>query len=125
MSELEFFVPVRTHNDLNCRQGWRIVWSRGKRQRTATATIAATQATQEQLPEKPLVVLLTRVGRGLMDDDNLQGALKHVRDGIADWLGVDDRHRHIVRYEYAQERGKEYGVRVRITSASGEREAAQ
>jgi hypothetical protein len=40
-----------------------------------------------------------------MDDDNLPGSMKAVRDQIAEWLGVDDRHSNQVRYVYAQKRG--------------------
>lgn len=36
------------------------------------------------------VVVLWEKGRRLWDDDNLIAALKCVRDGIADALGVDD-----------------------------------
>jgi hypothetical protein len=50
-----------------------------------------------------------------LDDDNAQGALKNVRDGIADALGVDDR-TPLVEWRYDQTRGKprEYGVRILI-----------
>lgn len=64
----------------------------------------------------PATVKLTRVApsNGL-DDDNLRGALKSVRDGIADALGVDDRDPRVT-WEYDQRRGKprEYAVEVEI-----------
>ena len=64
----------------------------------------------------PVVVRLTRVApsNGL-DDDNLRPALKSVRDGIADALGVDDRDPR-VSWEYGQLRGRarEYAVEVEI-----------
>ena len=57
-------------------------------------------------PPVPCVVTLTRLApsNGL-DDDNLVGSLKSVRDAVADWIGVDDKDRATVRYEYAQQRG--------------------
>lgn len=63
-------------------------------------------------PDLPCVVTLTRVApsNGL-DDDNLASALKSCRDQVAEWLGVDDRHRHIVRYSYEQRRGP-WGVEI-------------
>jgi hypothetical protein len=63
-------------------------------------------------PSLPLIVTLTRVApsNGL-DDDNLAGALKGVRDAVAEWLGVDDRDRATVRYEYEQRRGP-WGVEI-------------
>jgi hypothetical protein len=58
----------------------------------------------EQKPPIPCSVRLTRVGPGMLDDDNLVGAMKGVRDEIAKWLGIDDRHSETVRYVYAQKR---------------------
>lgn len=52
------------------------------------------------------VVTLTRIAPRRLDGDNLQGALKAVRDGVADWLGVvDAEHRSSVVWRYEQERG--------------------
>jgi hypothetical protein len=54
-----------------------------------------------------LAITLTRVfvghGRSL-DDDNLRATFKHVRDGIADWLGVDDSARSNIEWRYEQRR---------------------
>lgn len=62
------------------------------------------------------VVELVRVGRGLLDDDNLRAALKSLRDGIADALGVNDGARHQVRWSYSQHReSKRTGVEVTIS----------
>lgn len=63
-------------------------------------------------PALPCMVTLTRSApsNGL-DDDNLTGSLKGCRDAVAEWLGVDDRRRDIVRYSYEQERGP-WAVRV-------------
>lgn len=61
----------------------------------------------------PVTVKLTRVGPRKLDSDNLAGACKAVRDGVADWLGVDDGDESRVRWEYAQERG-EYAVRIEL-----------
>lgn len=41
----------------------------------------------------PITVRLTRVGPGELDTDGPDDALKSVRDGVADWLGVEDRQR--------------------------------
>jgi hypothetical protein len=60
---------------------------------------------QERLgkPWLPCVVTLTRIAVRTLDDDNVATAMKRCRDGVAKALCVDDRHRDIVRYEYAQE----------------------
>lgn len=63
-------------------------------------------------PSLPCVVLMTRVGpsNGL-DDDNLHGALKGVRDQIAAWLGIDDRDKR-VKWICEQRRGGDWAVEV-------------
>ena len=61
------------------------------------------------------VVTITRIAPRALDDDNLAASAKHVRDGIADAMGLDDRDPR-VRWRYAQRsdgRGV-YGVEIRI-----------
>jgi hypothetical protein len=69
----------------------------------------------------PLVVTITRVSPRTLDDDNNVAALKAVRDGIADALGVDDADPR-VSWLCAQDRGKprEKAVRVEIKEVSDE-----
>jgi hypothetical protein len=63
-------------------------------------------------PALPCVVTLTRIAPSDgLDDDNLAGSMKGCRDAVASWIGVDDKHTDIVRYEYAQERGP-WAVRI-------------
>lgn len=63
----------------------------------------------------PCTVTLTRIAPRDLDGDNLQSSLKAIRDGVADFLKVDDRDSRVT-WAYAQERGapKFYGVRVEI-----------
>jgi hypothetical protein len=67
----------------------------------------------------PYTVMLSRVAPRKLDDDNLRGALKAVRDGVADALGLDDRH-PLIEWHYAQDRAgpREIGVRITITHGS-------
>lgn len=53
----------------------------------------------------PLVVRLVRVAPRSMDGDNLESALKRVRDGIAAAIGIDDRESS-VEYVADQQRGE-------------------
>jgi hypothetical protein len=66
--------------------------------------------------ERPIGARLT--GRAL-DGDNLQRALKAVRDGVADALGIDDGDSRI-EWQYGQRRGGkgEYAVEVTIQGAA-------
>jgi hypothetical protein len=110
---------LRLQNPLNTRVHWRVLSKRGKDAKEATG-YALLGADWSSLPrptaDSPWLVVITRLGPGLLDDDNLAASAKHVRDAIAKWCGVDDRHRHIVLYRYEQERAKEYGVRIEITA---------
>ena len=100
-------IPIRTGTGLNEREHWRARARRVKSERQATALFL-----RGNRPALPCTVLLTRVGpsNGL-DDDNLRGSLKAVRDQVAQWLGVDDRS-PLVAWTYAQRRAKEWGVEV-------------
>ena len=85
---------------------------RVKRERAAVGWALRTAAR----PALPCTVTMTRISPSAgLDDDNLVGSLKAVRDAVADWLGVDDRDSLTVRYLCAQERGA-WGVRVEFAS---------
>lgn len=103
-------IPYQLGRGLNDRVHWRARNERKKAEResVAWALVGKTK------PATPCVLTITRLapGNGL-DDDNLAGACKNVRDELAAWMGVDDRHRDIVRYEYANERGP-WGIRVEV-----------
>lgn len=86
------------------------------RARRTKAQRAAVQRLAPKWEAGPLlVVTLTRVGKRRLDDDNVRGALKAYRDGVADWLKVDDAS-PLVRWEYRQETG-EPSVRVEVCDA--------
>lgn len=101
-------VPIRTAPGLNVREHWRARAGRVKKERHATELLLLGRPK----PPIPCSVRLTRIApsNGL-DDDNLAGALKGVRDEVAKWLGVDDRNRVQVRYVYDQKRGP-WGVEI-------------
>lgn len=113
-----FFVPVKTVSEQNGSHGhWRGVAKRTKAQRESARACAQRFAPLATFapPSGPWRVKLTRVSRGRLDGhDNLRSALKHVVDGIADFLGVNDGDRSAVVWDYAEERG-EFGVWVEIT----------
>lgn len=64
-----------------------------------------------------LVVTITRLSAGELDDDNLRAGCKHIRDGIADAFKLNDRD-PMLRWLYVQERcaAKSYSIRVTIES---------
>jgi hypothetical protein len=48
-----------------------------------------------------LVITIIRVGKAMLDDDNLSSSFKGVRDAIAKSFGIDDRDPR-VKWEYGQ-----------------------
>lgn len=64
-----------------------------------------------------LTCTITRLGGGLMDDDNLPPTAKWVRDTVALFLGQDDGPTGPITWKYAQEPGKLWGVRIKLEKA--------
>lgn len=63
-----------------------------------------------------LNVRMTRLGGRKLDDDNLLGAFKAVRDGVADWFGVDDGD-PVWTWDTTQLPGGDAGIEIRIRCA--------
>jgi len=109
--------PIHTKSENRYRglNPWAGV-SETKRQRADTALVMT------QLPRRAtdahsfFSVTLVRFSAGFLDDDNLRGAFKAVRDEVAKWLGVDDGDVDRVRWLYAQEpaRRGEFAIRVEV-----------
>lgn len=104
-------VPLRTGRGGNDRPGH---WSgRARRVKAERRTVgwALHVHCGAWRPTLPCVVTLTRCApsNGL-DGDNLAGACKAVRDEVAAWIGVDDRHEELVRYVCEQRRAKDWWV---------------
>lgn len=68
--------------------------------------------------DRGMVVTMVRIAPRPLDDDNNARACKAVRDGIADWLGIDDRDERVSwRYEQRKDpKPNTYGVEIRIES---------
>lgn len=101
-------LPLRTLGPNGSHGHWRTLARRRKRERTAARLCMP-------FHQLPAVVRLVRLSAGELDDDNLRFALKGVRDGVADRLGIDDDDPH-VQWDYGQEtcRRGEFGVRIEI-----------
>ena len=101
LTPVEIYLRIPTVSEANKREHWAAKAKRVKSQRST-----AKFETQDLLMLKmPLSVTLTRVSPRPLDDDNLRGALKAVRDGIADRLGINDRDPRVA-WLYSQRRGK-------------------
>lgn len=105
-------VPVRTVSESNVRTHWSKRHARVRDQRKVTDALLRT--TFGLCQQAPVCVRLVRIAPRELDDDNLRGALKAVRDSVAAWVGLDDRY---LRFDYAQERStkvRTYAVRIEL-----------
>jgi hypothetical protein len=118
---MEVLLPIRTWSEANLREHWGRRARRFRKQREAARILVrAARAGERGAPgpvtrDQPLAITLTRIGQRALDSDNLAGALKAVRDGVADALGMDDGDPRLV-WRYAQRKGRrgEYSVLVEI-----------
>lgn len=108
-----FYVPVRTVSEANSREHWAAKAKRARLQRLAV--FVHLQDNDMMIPKPPCIVTITRIGVRKLDGDNLQRAMKAVRDEVANRLGVDDGG-DAVEWRYDQRKGgaKEYAVEIRI-----------
>ena len=109
---IEIRVPIKIVSVANLRLHWAVKAKLAKSHRAkafnALASIAAP-------PDPPCTLVLTRVAPRALDGDNLQSAFKAVRDGVADWLGIDDGSQ-LVEWQYKQRPGtvKTYKVEIEV-----------
>lgn len=102
-----------TVSEANQRGHWAKAASRKKMQRLAAW--AELRAAGDRPGPGLYTVRLTRIAPRRLDDDNAVSSMKATRDGVADWLGINDGS-SAVKWEYGQERGapKQYAVRIEI-----------
>lgn len=120
---VEIEIPVRLVSLLNSREHHMARARRAKQQRSLARLQTIARLCRSPLWARVangcgIVVTITRIGPRELDDDNLAGSAKHVRDGIADALGIDDGDKRIVwRYRQAKFAGAArggYSCAVRI-----------
>lgn len=107
-------LPIRTLSEPNVRSHWA---EKAKRTASNRTVVALALRPHVRAMGLPVVVELTRLSSGTLDDDNLRGALKAVRDGVADALGLrDDSDEKRVSFDYRQRLVKRgtYGVEISV-----------
>jgi len=112
--------PLRTVSELNVHGGAKAYMRRRRQHRKAAYDWLTHWCPTLAAHWSDAKVTLTRVGPRLLDSDNLQGALKSVRDGVADWwdgsyLHGDDQ-QVALTWNYGQKKGKagQYEVEIFI-----------
>lgn len=122
----QFALPLRLVAQVNSREHWRTTNKRAQVQKITTWAIATAALHRVRCKyddvfqpsvHAPYRVRIVRVGPKRMDDDNVIGSAKAVRDTIAKILGVDDGDRAAIRFTYGQALGP-FGVEVTISGAS-------
>lgn len=113
MSQREVIIPVKTLSEQNLREHWRARSARTHKQRGQAKLFCGLFGAWWKRDGVACELWLVRCAPSSgLDSDNLRAALKHVRDGVADAMGIDDRDAR-VQWKYSQERTKQYLVRVR------------
>lgn len=116
---LSLTLPLRTASEANVRRAWQGRHARSQEARGLMVAALRTRAGTEP-PALPLGIVLVRRAPAMLDaHDNLRVALKACADGVADWLGTDDRSPEL-HWAYGQERTKQrvYEVRVELYAAA-------
>jgi hypothetical protein len=112
-SPLEVLLPLRTGRGQNDRhRHWAGGYRQAKREKRVVGYLWPWRRRDWSFP---LLITLTRISPSLkeIDDDNLRGSLKYVRDAVAKLLGVDDGDRARVKFDCDQARG-DWGVRISV-----------
>jgi hypothetical protein len=107
-------LPLRIESEANAREHWAKKAKRVKQHREA----AYWHCKAGDMPRFmfPLTVRVTRIAPRELDDDNLSGGCKALRDGVADYLGIKDNDPRVT-WAYAQRKGepKQYAVEISFT----------
>lgn len=108
-------IPVKIESTANKREHWSKRAARTKAQRFESW---AAFCSYSRMPFDKLTVTITRIAPRELDTDNLAIGCKALRDGVADWLKVNDNDKRI-EWKYSQERGapKYYAARIEIETA--------
>lgn len=112
---LTVIIPVRLQTESNTNGHWAPKAARAKIQKLTVRQVLGGFSPLMRA-SLPLVVTLVKVGPGTkkMDSDNLPSSAKHVRDAVAEIVGVDDGRDDVVEYRYAQRRGPSHCVEITI-----------
>ncbi len=116
-------VPIlglKTVSEQNQRGSWRPHARRHAHQKNVVGLVLSGTVARMMLPLAPLLVTITRVApSGGLDDDNLAGSQKYVRDAIAQVLGCDDGVKEKrVEWRVEQKKGP-WGIEIRIEVKCG------
>jgi len=105
---------IRTVSAANAREHWAVKAKRNKSERTAIRAYFSTCPPSLRNTDAPIVVSLARFGKRLLDDDNLAGSFKAIRDEVAACLNRDDGPKAGIRWVYEQTTAKDYWIEIEV-----------
>jgi hypothetical protein len=108
----QWHIPIRAVSESNISEHWT---SKSKRHKTQKYWIYFKYNQRKEKIPLPCLVKLTRIGKRMLDSDNLAVSMKWIRDAIADILIPGKPPGHAdndprISWEYSQQIGKEYAV---------------
>lgn len=107
-------LPIKTVSVMNLREHFMTKAKRSKLHRQTAFVMLKAWGVP---PALPMTITMTRMSIGTLDDDNLASAMKAARDGVADWLGIDDGNPGITWVRKQQKAGRgTYGLLVEVTA---------
>lgn len=114
--KIKFTLPLKLGRGQNDRGHWSKKYKKAKSEKDSACLMCrSTLAMAGVRPSFPAIVTMTRHSAGHLDTDNLAGAFKAVRDGIALALGIDDGGTLVEwRYDEAKVKRRDFGVSVKI-----------
>lgn len=113
---LYLHIPTKTVSEANISEHWS---KKNKRHKLQKNDVFFALLGHRSKIKFPCEILLKRLGKKLLDSDNLSFSLKWVRDAVADSIipglppGKADGDPRI-KWDYAQEVSKDYGVIIEI-----------
>jgi len=113
---MEWILPIKTISEFNKMEHHLRSWKRHKIQKNE---IVLWWITERPVVNMPCTIKLTRISPRMLDDDNLRGAFKWIRDAIADKIRpgfapgrADDTEE--MKWEYSQRKGKPQAIKIEI-----------
>ena len=106
-------IPLRTVSAANAREHWTRKAARNKKERLAVAAYFQTMPSLFRTSTEAILVSFTRYAKRDLDDDNLAGSFKAIRDEVAMQLNRYDGPKSGIRWCYTQERG-DYAIRIEV-----------
>ncbi len=113
---ISFEIPIKVISEMNWRGHWAERYSRLNKQKRIVYQNCIAKIGPKR-PDYPIYkITLTRL-KGYRqrdyDTDNLASSFKAVRDGIAEYLGIDDGSKRFI-WVYRQQKGDSPGIIVGI-----------